>query len=269
MLVRLGAPGKIPVQRLAIHFCKALGGAEHGYRLDRLVGRDHHHGGGTGSGGGVGDVDGAEDVGLDPLAPVRFEQRHMLECSGMEHEIRPKIAHQAQDARAITHIGEAAFDPRTRRLGCQHFKDCVQRRLGILDHQEPRGAESDDAVADFRADRAAAAGDDDRLALHHRFEPLVVDLHARPQQEILDIDRGEAQRLAALVKRRQPAGRKPEPPRLHQNGLRLELRCKRRRREHKARHLLPALGELGDRLFEFVKAADHRNPAHRLAPIRR
>ena len=155
------AARELIVERLAIHFGKALRGAEHGYRLDRLVGRDHHHGGGAGGGGGIGDVNGAENVGLDPLAPVRFEQRHVLERRGMEHEVRPKVAHQAQDARTVAHVGEPAFDPRTRRLGCQHFKDRMQRRLGILDHQEPRRTEGNDAVADFRADRATAAGDDD------------------------------------------------------------------------------------------------------------
>ena len=51
-------------------------------------------------------------------------------------------------------------------LGAQRFQHRVQRGLGILDHQQPRGAERHHAVADFRADRAAAAGDDDRLAAH-------------------------------------------------------------------------------------------------------
>ena len=73
-----------------------------------------------------------------------------------------------------------------RLLGGQRLQHRVQRRLGILDHQQPRRAEGDDAIADFRADRAAAAGDDDRLALHEILEPPVVDLHARPQQQVLD-----------------------------------------------------------------------------------
>ena len=101
-MARPGAAGRRAnsiVERLAIHFGKALGGAEHGDRLDRLVGRDHHHGGGAGGGRGVGDIDRAEDVGLDALAPVPFEQRHMLERGGVEHDVGLEVGDQAEDAR--------------------------------------------------------------------------------------------------------------------------------------------------------------------------
>ena len=57
-------------------------------------------------------------------------------------------------------------------------------------------------------------------ALHETLEPAVVDRHARPQQQILDIHGGKAQRLAALIERGQPAGRKTEPPRLHDDCFR-------------------------------------------------
>ena len=105
-----------------------------------------------------------------------------------------------------------AFDLRRRALGGEHFQHGVQRRLRILQHQQPRGAERHDAVADLRADRAAAAGDHDGLALHEAFQPLVVDLDARPQQQILDRDRREPQRLplaSRLLERRQPARGRP------------------------------------------------------------
>ena len=38
---RLGR--EIVIERLAIHLGEALGQAQHRHRLDRLVGRDHHH----------------------------------------------------------------------------------------------------------------------------------------------------------------------------------------------------------------------------------
>ena len=82
----------------------------------------------------------------------------------------------------------------------QRFRHRVERRLRILDHQQPRGAERHDAVANLRTDRSAAAGDDDRLALHQRFETRVVDLFARPQQQILDRDS-----WSAAARRRSPA----------------------------------------------------------------
>ena len=58
------------------------------------------------------------------------------------------------------------FDHRARLFGCERFQDRVQCRLGVLDDQHTRGAESDDAVADLPADRATAPGHDDGLALH-------------------------------------------------------------------------------------------------------
>ena len=142
---------------------------------------------------------------LTPSPQFASKQRHMLERRGVEHDVGLEVRHQAEDALAIADIGKTAFDLRPRLLGGKRFQHRVQRGLGILDHQQPRRAEGDDAIADFRADRAAAAGDDDRLALDEIFQPPVIDLHARPQQQILDIDRREPQRFAAFVERRQPA----------------------------------------------------------------
>ena len=84
-------------------------------------------------------------------------------------------------------------------LGGERLQDGVQRRLGILDDQQPLGAEGDDAVADLGADRAAAAGDDDRPAFQETFQPRIIDLDGRPQQQVLDIDRREPRHLAAIA----------------------------------------------------------------------
>ena len=108
----------------------------------------------------------------------------------------------------------------------------IERRLGILDHQQPRGAERHDAVADLRADRTAAAGDDHRLALHQGFQTRVVDLHAGTQQQVLDRDIGQARRVTAL-QRRQAADDQPQPARPHQHGLGMRVGFERRRRHHR------------------------------------
>ena len=86
----------------------------------------------------------------------------------------------------------------------------------------------------------------------------VVDLDAGPQQQVFDLDRREPQRLAALVERRQPAGREPEPARPHQDRFGLRLRLERGRREHQAGHLDLAVGEIGDDALEIVESAQHR-----------
>ena len=121
-------------------------------------------------------------------------------------------------------------------LGRQRLLHGVERGLGILHDQQARGAERHDAVADFRADRAAAAGDDDRLALQELSQPAVVDLHARPQQQILDRHRRELQRRAGF----RPATAagliaKPEPPRLHQDRLGAAVGLEGRGRQHEPR----------------------------------
>ncbi len=146
----------------------------------------------------IGNVDRAEDVGLDALAPVALEDRHVLERGGMEHDVRLELRHQAHDALAVADVGDPPFDRGRRAVRRERFRDRVERRLGILHDQEARGAEGDDALADLGPDRAAAAGDDHRLALDQRFEPRIVDLLARPQQEVLDRDGREARRVAAL-----------------------------------------------------------------------
>ena len=164
---RIGVPPAarraIVIERLAIHFRQPLGGAQHRDRLDRLVGRDHHHGGGAGCGSGVGDVDRAEHVGLDALVPVRSSSGTCLSAAAWKTMSGLNCAIRLMMRVAVANIGDAAGDLGLRLLP-QRFQHGVQRRLGIFDHQQAGGAEGDDTIADFRADRAAAAGDDDRFA---------------------------------------------------------------------------------------------------------
>ena len=221
------APGEIGVERLAIHLGETLGRAEHRNRLDRLVGGDHHHRRRAGLDRGIGDVDRAEHVGLDALAPILFQQRHVLQRRGVEHDVGLEFLQEPPDPLAVAHIGKPAFDFGDRLLGRQRLLHRVKRGLRVLDDQQPRGAEGDDAVADVGADRAAAAGHHDRLALQERFEPAVVDRHARPQQKILDRHRRKPHRRAGLVERRHLARRQAEPPRPHQDRTRRRCRAQR------------------------------------------
>ncbi len=258
---------QVMVERLAIHFGEALGQAQHRDRLDRLVGRDHHHCGCTRRQRGVGDVDGTEDVGLDALAPVAFEDRHVLQGCGMEHDVGLEFPHQVHHPVTIADIGDSALD---RRIGCarrQRLRHRVKRRFGMLDHQQPRGAEGRDAVANLRTDRAAAAGDDHRLALHQRFEPRVVDLLARPQQQVFDGDIGQPRHVAAF-ERRQAADEQAEPLGPHQDrfGVRLGFEC--RRGHDDPRNRLSASGIIAHHVLDIVEPAEHRHVADRLAAVR-
>ena len=149
-----------------------------------------------------------------------------------------------------------------RLLGLQRLLHGVERGLRILHDQQPRRTEGHDAVADLRADRAAAAGDDDRLALQETFEPAVVDLHARPQQQILDRDRRELQCLPVSSSDGSRLIGKPEPPRLHQDRFGAAAGIERRRRQDQPRHRRLALAQQRDDVFEIVEAAEHRHAAN-------
>ena len=151
----------------------------------------------------------------------------MLERRGVEHDVGLEIGEHAHDAPAVAHVRDAPVDLGGRALGAQRLGDRVQRDLGMLHDQEPRRAERHDAIADLRTDRAAAAGDDDRLATHHVFEAAIVDGHARAQQQVLDRNGGKLHGLAAFGQHRQTARLKPQPPRAHQGRFRRSLRHQR------------------------------------------
>ena len=104
------------------------------------------------------------------------------------------------------------------------------------------------------------------LPLHQRFETRIVDLDAGTQQQILDGDRRQPRRIAAL-QRRQAADDQPKPARPHQHGFGMRLRIERRRRHHHARDRLVAPGEIADHVLDVVDPAKHRNIADRLAAI--
>ena len=127
----------------------------------------------------------------------------------------------------------------------------------------------DHAVANLRTDRAAAAGDHDRSALEEAFEPRVIDLHARPQQQVLDIDRRQARRLAAVFERGQPSDGKPEAARVHQGCFRLGLGREGAGGENHAGNRRAALRAVVHHAVEGVEAAENRNAADRLPLVGR
>ena len=259
---------KVMIERLAIHLGEPLGQTQHRHRLDRLVGRDHHHRPGARRQCRIGDIHRAENVGFDAFAPVAFEDRNVLERGGVKDDIRLEFVHQPQDALAIADIRHPPLDHGAGLVRRKRFGDRIERRLRILDHQQPRSAERHDAVANLRTDRTAAAGDDDRLVLHQRFETRIIDFFAGAQQQVLDGNRRQSRRIPAL-QRRQAADNQPEPARPHQDGFGPRLGVECRWRHHHARDRLVAPGEIGDHVLDIVDAAEHRNVPDHLAAVGR
>ena len=125
----------------AVHLGEALGRAEHRDRLDGLVGGDHHDGAGARLDRRVGDVHGAEHVGLDALGPVLLEIGHVLQRRGVEDHVGAKVAHHLAHALAVAHIGDHAVDLRVARQEGRVFENMMQRRFGAFEDQQIAGAE--------------------------------------------------------------------------------------------------------------------------------
>ena len=127
----VGAVGALAVsiQGLTIHFRKPLGRAQHRDRVDRLIGRDHHHRLSPGAARGVSDVDRAKHVGLDALLPIALQKRYVFERGGMENKTRLAIGDQFKDSIAIADIGDASVNYRVARFDRQSLEDCVQCRF--------------------------------------------------------------------------------------------------------------------------------------------
>ncbi len=100
----------------------------------------------------------------------------------MKHDVGSELGDETHDPCAVADICDPTGD-----LGLvctKTFQDRMQSRFGMFDHQKTRCTEGNDALANFRADRAATAGDHDRLSGHEIFQPAVIDLHTWPQQQI-------------------------------------------------------------------------------------
>ena len=177
-------------------------------------------------------------------------------------------ATRLHDPLAVADVGDPAQNFGRALLRLQCLENGVQRRLGMLDHQQAARAESDDAVADFGADRAAAARHDDGFCAYKILKPPVIDLHAGPQQEVFDGDRRKLDGRPFGIERRKLAHAEAKLAGTDQNRLRPRLRRQRRRRKHKPRHPLAATLQIGDDLLEVLDIAQHAQAADRLAAIR-
>ena len=143
----------------------------------------------------------------------------------------------------------------------------MQGRLGAFEDQQVARAEGDDAGADLRPDRAAAAGDEHALAADEVLEPLPVDLHGGAQQQVLDLERRELGIAHALAEARDAHQRQAEAAGAGEQHVRVGLRRQRARRRHEAADRRAALVEILDHLIEIGEGAEHRHAADRLAEI--
>ena len=186
------------VQRLAIHLCQTLGGTHDTGRVDRLVGGDQHHRQGARRSGRVGDMAGAGGVGGHALQRGGFDHRHMLQCSGVKHQLRPMVFENCSDSRLVPDVGDQGAAVHLR-VGLGELEvDLPQRVLTVVEQNQGAGAEGGDLPGELTADRAAGAGNDDASALDQPRHSVAIERHLRTVEQVLDDHRAKFNR-ARLV----------------------------------------------------------------------
>src|SRR4029078_907094 len=118
----------------------------------------------------------------------------------------------------------------------------------MLDYEQRAGAESEHAVADFGANRTAAARHDDGFCAYKILKPPVINLHARPQQKVFDSHWRKLDGRPLGIERRKLAHAEAKLAGTDQNRLRPRLRRQCRRRKHKPGNPLAPTLELRDTL---------------------
>src|SRR5262245_44067116 len=192
----------------------------------------------------------------------------MLERSRMKNDVRLKLRDEGGDPLAVANIGNPAQNFRGTLFGLHCLQNCMQRRLGMLNHQQAARTESNNAITDFGADRAAPTSYEDGFCTYKILESPVVDLHTRPQEEVFDSDRRKLDGRPFGMERRKLAHAKAKLPGADQNGLGPRLRRQCRGREHKPRHALAPALQIGHNLLKVLNVAQNAQATDRLAAIR-
>ncbi len=186
---------QVGIERLAIHLRQPLGGAQHGHRLDRLVGRDINTiAVAPAAAAASATFDRPEHVGADALAPVSLQDRDMLEGRSVEHDVRLELREQAKDAVAVTDIGNMSADHCRGFLAASFFLHGVQRRseFSITSSRDTPNATSRSQISEPMEPPPPVTIAD--FARDELLQLVVVDLHARPQQQVFHIHRRKPQR---------------------------------------------------------------------------
>ena len=145
-------------------FGDALGGAHDVGGPHGFVGGDHDEVLDSVLGGGHGDVVGPEDVVLDGLEDVRLHQGNVLVGGGVIDDRRRVLAQDLVQASAILDAADLGVEGRIRERLAHFAIDFEQRGFGDFESDDAGGVEACDLPAEFGADGARRAGDQDDFA---------------------------------------------------------------------------------------------------------
>ena len=176
------------IHRLNDHLADSLGGAHDVRGVDRLVGGDEQEASAAVGEGGVGRLVGAQDVVLDGLAGRVLHQRDMLVGGGVEDQLGLVALEDVLDASGVADGADEHREIEVGMMAEQLLLDVVGVVLVDVEDDEASGMVGGDLSAEFGADGAAAAGDEDGASVEVVEDLVVVDDDGVASEEVLDLD---------------------------------------------------------------------------------
>ena len=177
------------VQVLQDHFGQPLGGPHHVGGIDRLVTGDVDETIDLETRGDLGQHAGAIGVVAHRLPGVAFFQdRHVLVGGGVVDDVGLVALEGFLQTDALLDVAQHRHDAQ-RRVGLlQVFAGPVERVFAQLVDDDLGWLETGDLATQFRADRAATAGDQHRLALQHVAQAAGVEADGVAAEQVVHLD---------------------------------------------------------------------------------
>ena len=169
-------------------FGHALGGAHDVGGPDGFVGGDHDEVLDAVLGGGDGHVVGAEDVVLDGLEDVGLHHGDVLVGGGVIDDGGRVLAKDFVQAGAILDAADLGVEGDVGE-GLAHFAvDFEQGGFGDFEADDAGGVEAGDLAAEFGADGAGGAGDQDDFAFERAADLVLFEADGVAAEEVFDGD---------------------------------------------------------------------------------
>ena len=207
----------------------------------------------------------AERIVADRLRRLAFHQEHVLVGRRVKHHLRAVPSEDRLHPRPFEDIGHQRRDRAAEPFLIELLLDQKQRRLALFHQQQALRVERRDLPAELAADAAARARHQHHLTRECLPDARGIDLHRRPAQEVLHLDRPHA------------TGLNPPRRQLLQRGHDLHFQAMgRRRRQHFAEAPRGSRGHRDHRLVQSfrqpllrqqLRPARHRHAVHLLAVL--
>ena len=180
--------GNSQTEALDIDLGQALRRTHNIGRVDRLIGRDHHHLLGTIFHCQIGHIARTEHIGHHRLAGILLHQRHVLISRCVEHHRGAEITENHIHTLANAHIANYGHKLQLGETCLQLQANVVHRGLCRIEQNQSLDIERCDLAAQLATDRAGSSRHQHRLALQCRNDLGHIDIDLGTTQQILDLD---------------------------------------------------------------------------------